>query len=114
MVNLELKDHERFFARNSGGKYALDVTEIRAAFMLSETRAEQIRNFRLDRIGKIISEETPIPLRNNPKVVLHIIPITAFDPTRTLLDASIIREKAKASNRSFQDAMVCVTISTGI
>jgi len=92
MVTLELKNHERFISRNSAGKYALDVSELRTAFALSESVAERIRNFRMDRIGKILSEETPVRLNRNPKIVIHIIPITAFDPTRTLLDASILRE----------------------
>lgn len=74
------KNLSRFFSRNSAGKYQLDVSELRAAFALSETSAERIRNFRLERLGKIVAGETPIALEENPKIVLHIIPFSAFDP----------------------------------
>ncbi len=90
MVTLELRDHERFFSRTSSGKYPLDVSELRAAFMLSETMAERIKNFRMDRISNILSGETPAPMDDNPKIILHIIPFTAFDPTKVLPISSLM------------------------
>jgi len=48
--------------------------------MLSETTVERIRNFRLDRLSKIISGDIPVSVNKSHKVVLHIIPINAFDP----------------------------------
>ncbi len=68
----------RFYARNSNGKCQLDVDEIRAAFLLSEKIEERIRNFRLDRIARIVAGETPVPLREWPKVVLHVVPLAGF------------------------------------
>jgi hypothetical protein len=70
----------KFYARNSGGKYQLDVAELRSLFALSETTAERIRNFRLERLGRIVTGESPLLTNNNPKIVLHIVPIGAFDP----------------------------------
>jgi hypothetical protein len=95
MVTLELKNNERFFSRTSSGKYSLDVTDLRNAFILSETLAERIRNFRLDRIGNILSDQTPTPLGNNPKIVLHLIPFNAFDPTKILDMSSLEKNWAK-------------------
>ncbi len=37
------KGSSKFYSRNSAGKYQLDVSEIRSAFLLSETIAERIR-----------------------------------------------------------------------
>jgi hypothetical protein len=72
--------NSRFYSRNSAGKYQLDVEEIRAAFALSETRAEQIRNFRRERLASIVAGETPVPLDENPpRFVIHSVPLTAFD-----------------------------------
>jgi Schlafen, AlbA_2 len=68
----------RFHARNSNGKYPLDVDEIRAAFLLSERIEERVRQFRLDRVAKIAANETPVQLREGPKVVLHIVPLSAL------------------------------------
>jgi hypothetical protein len=71
----------KFFSRNSAGKYQLDVGEIRAAFALSETTAEQIRGFRRERLAAIVAGETPVPLDNNPpRLILHSVPVAAFDP----------------------------------
>lgn len=68
----------KFYSRNSAGKYQLDVAELRAAFLMSETLGERIRNFRTERLGKIIANELPIEMSDNPKIVLHAIPFSAF------------------------------------
>lgn len=72
------KNHSRFYSRNSAGKYPLDVTEIRSAFIVSESLPERIRQFRTERIAKIIADETPVPLQSNPKIVLHVLPIACL------------------------------------
>ena len=74
----------RFYSRNSAGKYQLDVSEIRNSILASESLSEKIRNFRTDRILKIIAEETPIPMERNPKVILHMIPINSFNQLSTV------------------------------
>jgi len=78
------KGSSRFFSRHSNGKYPLDVEEIRAAFLLSDAISEKIRNFRLDRIAKIRAGETPVPLPDSAKVVLHVIPLGAFSISSTI------------------------------
>jgi hypothetical protein len=75
-----VKSSSRFYSRDNRGKYPLDVREIRAAFALSEALPERIRRFRDDRLTKIIADETPMPLVAGAKVILHVIPIGAFDP----------------------------------
>jgi schlafen family protein len=77
---VKFEKHWRFYSRNSAGKYPLDVSELRAAFALSETTTERIRNFRMERLSKIVAGETPIALNESAKIVLHIIPFSAFDP----------------------------------
>jgi len=68
------RDHSRFYARNSAGKYILDVQELRTAFLTSEGISKKINSFRLDRINRILSGETPIGLKNEAKIILHIVP----------------------------------------
>jgi hypothetical protein len=68
----------RFFARTSNGKYQLDVEEIRAAFLLSDKTADRVRDFRLDRIAKIRADDTPVPLVQGARIVLHVVPLAAF------------------------------------
>jgi hypothetical protein len=73
------KDLNRFYSRHSSGKYILNVREIRQAFLASELLPERIRAFRDERITKIIGEDTPIRLLPEAKIVLHIVPYSAFD-----------------------------------
>ncbi len=70
----------KFYSRNSNGKYILDVDEIRSAFLFSEAAAEKIRQFRLDRIASINSGETPPGFPQNSTVVLHLVPWSFSHP----------------------------------
>jgi hypothetical protein len=74
------KKHWRFYSRNSTGKYPLDVSEVRAAFALSEGLADRVRTFRAERLSKIVAGETPVSLGGDGQIVLHIVPFGAFDP----------------------------------
>lgn len=74
----------KFFSRNSAGKYQLDIQEIRSAFTLSETLNERIKNFRLDRVSKIHSDDTPIALNKGGKSILHLIPVASFQTNQTI------------------------------
>jgi hypothetical protein len=56
------KNDSKFFSRDSRGKHQLDVSELRSAFLLSETAAERIRNFRAEHISNVIAGETPVLL----------------------------------------------------
>ena len=76
------KGHDKFYTRSTNGKYPMDVTELKIAFNLSETITERIRRFREDRISKIFANETPVPFYDNAKIVLHLIPITSFNPAQ--------------------------------
>lgn len=74
------KKHDKFYSRNTNGKYPMDVTELRIAFNFSETLAEKLRKFRDDRVAKIYAAETPVPLSSGGKLVLHVIPVISFYP----------------------------------
>jgi hypothetical protein len=76
-----LKGLSRFYSRTSAGKYQLDASEIRAAFVASESARTFLRSFRLDRLGRLIANEGPVSLLENPKTVLHIVPLAASDPS---------------------------------
>jgi hypothetical protein len=75
-----LQGTSRFYSRNNAGKSQLDITEIRSAFLFSEALPEKIRRFRDSRIAKVIADETPIQLNPYPKIMLHVLPISSFDP----------------------------------
>jgi len=73
------KKWSRFYARNSAAVYQLDVAEIRSTFIASESIAERIRQFRSDRIAKIIANEMPIAVQSGSKIVMHMVPIASFN-----------------------------------
>jgi hypothetical protein len=74
-----LEGHDKFYGRSTNGKYALDVDELRNAFNLSATLAEKVRNLRIERVNRILADDTPVPLMSNAKVVLHVIPFISFN-----------------------------------
>jgi len=82
----------RFYARHSGGKYKLDVPELRQAFLMSDTLAEKIRRFHIERAGEIISGEVPLPLAKGPKFIIHIVPVDAFGSGQKV-DVTMLPEK---------------------
>ena len=92
---ITFKQHSRFYSRNSAGKYALDVTELRAAFTLSESVGQRIREFRDLRIGKIIAHETPVPIARNAAFILHFAPFASMTRDR---NRDLITEGATGRN----------------
>ena len=70
--------NSKFYARNSAGRYELDVGELRTAFNLSETVAARIRDFRTDRIARIHSRQTPFPIESGGCMVVHVLPLNSF------------------------------------
>ena len=67
----------RFYGRDSNGKYQLDVEELRSVFKLSENVAEKMQRFRVDRIAKIVGNDTPT-LDDGARMVTHLLPLSAF------------------------------------
>jgi hypothetical protein len=68
----------RFYARDTNGKYQVDVDELRSIFSLSGMIAERIRAFRVERLAKITAGDTPVPLLSGGNLVLHVVPFSAF------------------------------------
>ena len=74
------RGHDKFYARNSTGKYGLDTDELRRAFLGSSARMERVRQWRIDRILNLSRNETPVsPFSEGGKLVLHCVPLTSFD-----------------------------------
>ncbi len=86
------KGTSRFFTRSSAGKYPMDVSEIRSAFVLSEGLPERIRAFRDERLGKIVAGTTPMLLRPAPVLVLHLLPLSSL-ATQERIDIAKIGDR---------------------
>lgn len=85
------KGGSRFFSRTSAGKYQLDVTEIRSAFIHSEGIADRVKNFRDSRIARIRAGEATLPMPQGPRTVLHLIPLGNPSET-TLIDSGMLEQ----------------------
>jgi schlafen family protein len=77
---VSLKGGHKFYARNSCGKYPVDVAELRGLFAQSEDLTERMRRFRHERLSAVQAGETPMGPGAWPKIVLHLIPIQSFKP----------------------------------
>ena len=73
------KNLSRFFSRASGGKYQLDVHEIRTGFVAAETAYDRLRRFRAERVTRVVALETPTPVGAGPKLIFHALPISPFE-----------------------------------
>lgn len=82
----------RFHARNSKGKLELAIPELRAAFIAGQAAADRLTDWRRHRLQQILADETYIPLQHDKykyRLVLHLIPLQAADPTSTFDVASL-------------------------
>ncbi|MHB8853517.1 MAG: AlbA family DNA-binding domain-containing protein [Ignavibacteriaceae bacterium] len=74
------KRSPKFFARNSShSRYQLEISEIRSSVIASENFYDRFRNFRLERVSKLLNNQAPVWINENPKFVIHIIPFNAFN-----------------------------------
>ena len=89
------KNLSRFYSRTSGGKYQLDVHEIRAGFANLETAQERLQRFRADRVARIVALETPIPLGPGPKLMLHALPFASSEDVWSRFLAMTDPQRAK-------------------
>ena len=73
------RNSSKFFTRASNGKYQMDIEQIRSAFSLSESKTVRIKEFVQTRLSDILSKSTPFPLKDFPKICMHIVPLTSID-----------------------------------
>lgn len=71
--------NQHFFIRESGRKRQLNVPEIRGLFLRSEQQAQQVRNFRTDRLGRILAGDA------SHRLVPGAIFLAHFAPTQAVL-----------------------------
>lgn len=69
----------RFYSRTSAGKYLMEASEIRSAYLRSIGVEDRIKRFRDERLSRIIAGETPVKLEHGPKVIVHLFPLSSLD-----------------------------------
>lgn len=73
------KDSSKFFSRSGAGKFQMDTDELRSAFSLAADLPARVRAWRDDRLAKILSGDTPVPIADSAKMVLHLVPLDALN-----------------------------------
>lgn len=58
----------------------MDVSEIRSAFVFPETIRDKVEQFRLERLERILAGDGPCKIGQKAALVVHLIPLRAFDP----------------------------------
>jgi hypothetical protein len=89
------QNSNRFYARAGTRRYEPNVDQLRHLFIDAPHMLERIRSFHADRLLKIAAGDTPIPLGQLGKVVLHVIPLPSFADGRM---ADIVSELAKGTH----------------
>lgn len=80
----QLRGWIRFVARRDADKITLDYREARSLFLGTADLADRLRQFRAERLARILAGETPVALPPGPKIVLHVAPFAAFEGTTQL------------------------------
>jgi Putative DNA-binding domain len=72
------KGDSRFHGRTTNGKYELDVTDLRNAFLFASAVTEKISAFRSERIIALENGQPLAPLAEGPKLVIHCMALESF------------------------------------
>ena len=95
---VKFKTTATFYARNAAGKYPIELNELRQLMTLSETLAQQVRQFQQERIARV-ARTLPVRLPNLGAAVLHIVPLNSLRGQVGIdlqaLTAFVIRQQRK-------------------
>jgi hypothetical protein len=66
------KANFHFYVRDGLRNRQLEIPEIRAMFIRSDSQFQRMRDFRIERLAKVVIGQTPILLSTGPKIVVHV------------------------------------------
>src|SRR5207245_3282635 len=75
---VSFQEDGKFYARNSNGKYSMDVDQLRTAFTFASAISQQTCRFQTERVSAILEKTLPVPVDGNCLYVLHVLPYSAF------------------------------------
>jgi hypothetical protein len=88
------KNSNRFYKRNSNGKYEMDVFELKNAFGASGNLIDSIRDFRKNRIFDLKANSGPVRLENVENfLTVHVIPLAGVVDTNKLTSKQLLDMK---------------------
>lgn len=93
----------RFYSRTSAGKYLMEASEIRSAYLRSIGVEDRIKRFRDERLSRIIAGETPVKLERGPKVIVHLFPLSGLDSSFQIDLSKFPNSRDTLTNRSLYE-----------
>ena len=90
-----VKTNHHFFIRENRRKRQLEIPEVRGLFLRSEQQAQRVRDFRTDRLGKLLAGQAPHRLVSGALLIGHFVPTQAalglvnVDPIPYMRDRSL-------------------------
>jgi hypothetical protein len=72
-----VKTNQHFYLREGARKRQLDVPEIRGLFLRSESQGQRVRDFRNERLSRILTSEGTPNLAPGAVLVMHLVPSEA-------------------------------------
>lgn len=75
---VKFEKHRSFYGRTTASSEFLDVGQLRQLFLLSDTIATRIRDFRTSRVQLIATDRTPAQFKRPDRIILHLVPFDAF------------------------------------
>jgi hypothetical protein len=98
------RNHWRFYARNSAGVYAMNVTDLRTAFLLSDSLGQRLEAFREERLNEILNNNLDVGVNkdwadNKPSTAtskrqsLLTVHLQPFDSVRPGFVVDVVRER---------------------
>lgn len=89
-----VKSNQHFYIRENGRKRPLDVPEVRGLFLRSDQQAQRVRDFRTERLGKLLAGEAPHRLVQGAMLVGHFVPTQAALGTVNVDPIPYMRERS--------------------
>lgn len=71
-------NHGHYYSRNSTGAYHMDTEELRDSFTSANSLVERIRGFRANRVSLIETQDLPLPVLEEPRMIMHLVPESSF------------------------------------
>lgn len=73
-----INGHDKFYGRNSAGKYPLDTDQLRSAFLQSDSVIQKVKDLHAEHLLKIEADHTPYLLRSSKRIIIDIIPLESI------------------------------------
>ncbi len=87
-----VKSDRHFYLREDGQTRQLPIAEIRGLFLSVDKRNHDVRDFRAERLGKLLAMEGPCLLARGVKLVIHVVPTVAALGAVELDPATVVRQ----------------------